>query len=86
MMNSQEQARELAAKERQQEEHIKESMLNRTQAEVHNPSGTDNFTQEQARELAAKERQHEEHIKESMLNRAKSQSNTASDTSQTSAS
>ncbi len=71
-MNTQEQARELAAQERQHDEHLKESMLNRAQAEVQNPD-EGNLTQEQARELAAQERQHDEHVKESMLNRAKSQ-------------
>jgi hypothetical protein len=69
-MNTQEQARELAAQERQHNEHLKESMLNRAEAEVHN-SDQDNLTQQHARELVAQERRHDEHLKESMLNRAK---------------
>jgi len=69
-MNTEERARELATQERQHEEHLKESMLHRAEAEVHNPDES-NLTQEQARQLAAQERQHEEHLKESMLNRAK---------------
>jgi multidrug efflux pump subunit AcrA (membrane-fusion protein) len=69
-MSTEEQARKLAAKERQHEAHVKESMLNRAEAEVHNPDES-NLTQEHARELAAQERQHEAHVKESMLNRAK---------------
>ena len=84
-MSTQEQARELAAKGRQHEEHLKESMLNRAEAEVHNPNQADNLTQEHARELAAQERQHEEHLKESMLNRTKAEINSSSDTDDTSA-
>ncbi|GAB4181555.1 MAG: hypothetical protein Fur006_16700 [Coleofasciculaceae cyanobacterium] len=78
-MSTEEQARELAAKERQHEEHLKESMLNRAEAELHNPNES-NLTQEHARELATQERQHEEHLKESMLNRAKAQINDSSNT------
>jgi hypothetical protein len=83
-MSTEEQARELAAKERQHEEHLKESMLNRAEAELRHPSES-NLTQEHARELAAQERQHEEHLKESMLNRAKAQINDSSDTVDTAA-
>ncbi|HEY9672068.1 MAG TPA: hypothetical protein V6D11_11520 [Waterburya sp.] len=83
-MSAQEQARELAAQDRQHEEHLKETMLNRAEAEVHNPD-QDDLTQEQARELAVKERQHEEHLKQSMLNRAKAKINASSDTTDTSA-
>lgn len=83
-MSTQEQARELAAQERQHEEQLKEAMLNRAEAEVHKPSEADNLTQEHARELAAKERQHEEHLQESMLNRAKAEINSSSDTTDTS--
>jgi hypothetical protein len=83
-MSTEEQARKLATQERQHEEHLKESMLNRAEAEIHNPNES-NLTQEQARELAAQERQHEEHLKESMLNRAKAQINDSSDTVDTAA-
>ncbi len=83
-MSTQEQARELAAQERQHEEHLKEAMLNRAEAAVHNPD-QDDLTQEQARELVAKERQHEEHLKQSMLNRAKAEIKSSSDTTDTSA-
>lgn len=83
-MSTQEQARELAAQERQHEEHLKEAMLNRAEAEIHNPD-EDDLTQEQARELVAKERQHEEHLKKSMLNRAKAEINSSTDTTDTSA-
>jgi hypothetical protein len=82
-MNIQEQARELAAQERQHKEHIKESMLNRAEAEVHNPD-EDNLTQQHARELATQERRHDEHLKESMLNRAKGEIDSSSDTADSS--
>lgn len=83
-MNTQEQARELAAQERQHQEHIKESMLNRAEAEVHNPD-QNNQTQQHARELATQERRHDEHLKESMLNRAKGEIDSSSDTADSSA-
>jgi hypothetical protein len=83
-MSTQKQARELAAQERQHKEHLKEAMLNRAEAEVHNPD-EDDLTQGQARELAVKERQHEEHLKQSMLSRAKAEINFSSDTTDTSA-
>jgi hypothetical protein len=74
-MSTEEQARELVAKERQHEEHVRASMLHRAEAKVHNSSNADNLTQEQARELAAQGHQHEEQLKESMLNRAKTEIN-----------
>lgn len=85
-MNTQEQARELAAQERQHKEHVKEAMLNRAEAEVRNPDqDEDNLTQKHARELATQERRHDEHLKESMLNRAKAELDSSSDTADSSA-
>lgn len=83
-MNTQEQARELAAQERQHKEHLKASMLNRAEAEVRHPD-QDNLTQQHARELAAQERRHDEHVKESMLNRAKGEIDSSTDTADNSA-
>ncbi len=78
-MSTQDRAREVLAQHRHHDEHIKESMLNRAEAEMDNPVGADNLTQEQARELAAQQRHHDEHLKEAMLNRAKSGINVSSD-------
>lgn len=83
-MDTQEQARELAAQERQHKEHVKEAMLNRAEAEVRNPD-EHNLTQQHARELATQERRHDEHLKESMLNRAKGELDSSSDTADSSA-
>lgn len=83
-MNTQEHARELAAQERQHQEHVKEAMLNRAEAEVRNPD-EDNLTQQHARELATQERRHDEHLKESMLNRAKAGLDASRDTTDSSA-
>jgi len=71
-MTTEDQTRELMTQHRQHDKHLKESMLNRAEAEVDNPLGADNFTQEQARELVAQHRHNDEHLKEAMLNRAKS--------------
>ncbi|GAB1537701.1 hypothetical protein NUACC21_03520 [Scytonema sp. NUACC21] len=68
-MNTEDKARELMAKQRQHEEHLQESMLNRADAEVHNPN-VETVTQEEARELLAQQRQHTEHLQESMRHRA----------------
>lgn len=83
-MNTQEHARELAAQERQHQQHLKEAMLNRAEAQVHNPD-EDNLTQKHARELITQERRHDEHLKESMLSRAKAEIDSASDTADSSA-
>ncbi len=70
-MSTEEQARELLTQHRHHDEHLKQSMLDRAEAEVDNPNNADNLTQEQARELVAQQRHHDEHLKETMLNRAK---------------
>ena len=70
-MNTEEQAREVLTQHRHHDEHLKESMLNRAEAEVDKPLGADNLTQEHARELVAQQRHHDEHLKEAMLSRAK---------------
>ncbi len=70
-MSTQDKARELMVQQRQHDEHLHESMLNR--AEAAHPSGTDAMTQEEARELMAQQRHHEKHLHESMLNRAEAE-------------
>lgn len=67
-MNTQEQARELMAKNRDHNHHLHESMLNRAAEEVEN--GHDLETEEKARELLAQDRQHDRQLQDSMLNRA----------------
>ncbi len=84
-MSTEEQARELLTQHRHHDKHLKESMLDRAEAEVDNPLGADNFTQEQARELLAQQRHHDEHLKGAMLNRAKTDISASSDTTNTAA-
>lgn len=72
-MSTEEQARELLTQHRQHDEHLKETMLDRAEAEVDNPDDANNLTNEQARELLAQQRQNDEHLKEAMLNRAQAE-------------
>ncbi len=68
LMNAEEQARQLIARERQHSEHLQESMLNRSSHELETPR--EGIAEEKARELMAQERQHSEHLNESMLSRS----------------
>lgn len=70
-MSTEEQARELLTQHRQHDKHLKESMLDRAEAEVDNPDDANNLTKEHARELVAQQRHNDEHLKEAMLNRAR---------------
>ncbi len=72
-MSTQEQARELMAQQRHNDEHLQESMRSRAEAEVNNPSKVEAIAQEQARELMTQQRQEEEHLQESMLNRTEAE-------------
>lgn len=72
-MSIQDQTRELMAAHRHHDEHLRESMLNRAEAEVEHTPEADTLTQEQARELMAQQRHHDEHQKESMLSRAEAE-------------
>jgi hypothetical protein len=67
-MTTQEQARKLMAQERQEAEHLQESMLERATEEIETPPTSE--LDEQARELMARERQEAEQLRESMLERA----------------
>ncbi len=81
-MSTEKQAREFMVQQRQNDEHLQESMLSRAEAEVSKSSHTEAVTQEQARELMTQKRQDKAHLQESMLNRAEAEigisSNTAS--------
>ncbi|MEW6494196.1 MAG: hypothetical protein AB1589_17030 [Cyanobacteriota bacterium] len=72
-MSTEERARELLTQHRQHDEHLKESMLDRAEAEVNNPDDANNLTEKQARELVAQQRHNDEHLKEAMLNRAQAE-------------
>ncbi|HEY9652699.1 MAG TPA: hypothetical protein V6C95_18735 [Coleofasciculaceae cyanobacterium] len=75
-MSTEEQAREVLTQQRHHDEHLKETMLNRAEAEVANVNEADSNTQQQARELLAQQRQHDEHLKETMLNRTETEIST----------
>ncbi|AFZ31839.1 hypothetical protein Glo7428_3356 [Gloeocapsa sp. PCC 7428] len=66
--NIEQEAREAMAQQRQQEEHLQQSMLSRSEAEVNNPPGS--HTEEEARELMIEQRQQEEQLQKSMLSRS----------------
>ncbi len=68
-MSTQEETRQLMAKERQHQEYLKETMLSRAVEEVETQITEE--TTEQARELIARERQHDKNLEEKMLSRAK---------------
>jgi hypothetical protein len=65
-------ARQRLTQQRQHEEHIQESILERAEEEVRSAS-TDNPTQEQAREHLTQQRHHADHLQETMLNRAEAE-------------
>ncbi|WP_017328079.1 hypothetical protein [Synechococcus sp. PCC 7336] len=71
-MNPQEQARQLAAKQRQHDRHQQESMLGRAESELESEKG-DRQVDASARELGAKQRQQDAQRQESMLSRAESE-------------
>jgi hypothetical protein len=67
-MNTEAEAREVMAQHRQQEEHRRQSMLNRVQSETSNLEEGD--LQEEGREAMVEHRQHEKHREDTMLKRA----------------
>lgn len=68
-MSQPEPARERMSQQRQQDERHHQSMLNRSEAEVH--AAPDNEqTSEHARELMAQHRHHDENLNQSMLSRS----------------
>jgi hypothetical protein len=67
-MSTQEQARQKMAESRQQEEHLKEAMLSRSEEKLER---TDNSEiDEEARELMVEQRQQDRQLKQSMLSRS----------------
>lgn len=66
-MSTQDASRELMAKRRQEREHIQETMLERTAAEL-NKANLD--LEAASRELVAKARQDQEHTQETMRSRS----------------
>ncbi|MGF1538957.1 MAG: hypothetical protein ACFCU5_00670 [Pleurocapsa sp.] len=70
-MSTQEEARELMAKSRQDEENIEQNMLSRAEAEVESSSTSQ--IDEESRELMAKQREHDRHLKNSLLSRSEAE-------------
>lgn len=68
-MSTPEPARERMLQQRQQDERHHQSMLNRSEAEVHAAQDNEQ-TSEHARELMAQHRQHDEKQHQSMLSRS----------------
>ncbi|MGB6300519.1 MAG: Hsp20/alpha crystallin family protein [Rivularia sp. (in: cyanobacteria)] len=75
-LTMQERAREAMAKQRQQEEHIEETMHSRAEEELENPHGAE--ISESARLTMNKQLQHPEHLEETMHARTKAQINAPS--------
>lgn len=65
--NTQQEAREAMVQQRQEEEHLHQSMLNRTTTEV---SASESEIQAEARELMVENCHEQEHLEQTMLNRA----------------
>jgi hypothetical protein len=80
-MSTQEQARELMTQHRHHDEQLKESMLNRAEAEADDPNSADSLTQKHARGLVAQHRHNDEDLQETMLSRAKAGITISNDTS-----
>ena len=67
-MTTKKEARKAMAESRQQEEHIHENMLSRSQEEIEQSFSRD--IEEEARELMVEQRQHDKHTRETMLSRS----------------
>lgn len=67
-MSIPEEARELAAHHRQQEDHVQQTMLKRSEAELERPANPQ--LQEEARDLTTEERQHQDHLQQTLRQRA----------------
>ncbi|MBE9169116.1 hypothetical protein IQ238_16860 [Pleurocapsales cyanobacterium LEGE 06147] len=67
-MTTQEDARKKMAESRQQGEHLKESMLNRSEEKLNRPESSD--IDEEARELMVEQRHHDKQLKKTMLSRS----------------
>lgn len=69
-MTTEEQARKNLTQQRQQDDRIHDTMLNRAEAELHTTSEAEAIAEARARETLTEQRQHEDHIKETMLHRS----------------
>lgn len=67
-MSTQEEARKAAAKQRQDEKHLHQSMLSRSEEELE--AERHSSVTEESRELMAGEHQYEKHLQQTMLQRA----------------
>jgi len=72
-MNTEAEARKLAAEQRERDRILQEDMRERAEEEI--AGNAPEETAEEARELIAQERQHAKHLRENMLNRAEEQMN-----------
>jgi hypothetical protein len=72
-MTTEDLARKNLTQQRQQDEHLQDMMLNRTEAELHSTGEGDAIAAEHARETLTQQRQQEEHVKENMLHRAEAE-------------
>lgn len=66
-MSTQEEARKAAAKQRQDEKQLQQSMLTRSEEALEGDGHTN--ISEEARELMAEEHQHEKHLEQTMRER-----------------
>lgn len=67
-MNTEEEAREALANQRQKEAHIQETITSRLAEELETPSDLE--IQEEAREAMVEQRRHADHVQQAMLRRA----------------
>lgn len=72
-MNTEAEARKLAAEQREHDRILKEHMRDRAEEEI--TAHTHQATEEEARELITEERKHIKHVRENMLERTKEQMN-----------
>ncbi|MFB2919438.1 MULTISPECIES: hypothetical protein [Aerosakkonema] len=80
-MNTEEQARERMAHQRQESQHVQDAMLSRAESE--NNLAKSN-TEEQARQQMAQQRQESQHVQDAMLSRAEAELGMASDSADSS--
>ncbi|HHP7231992.1 MAG TPA: hypothetical protein ACFCUY_14180 [Xenococcaceae cyanobacterium] len=73
-MTTQEEARKAMAQSRQQEEHLDENMLSRSQEKIAQDSSPE--IGEEARELIVGQRQHDQNTRDTMLSRSEAEIDT----------
>jgi hypothetical protein len=75
-MNPQDKPREAMTQQRLQDEHLQETMLSRSEAEV--GASQEDSLREEARQRMVEQRKQEEHVQETMLNRTATETGIAS--------